>query len=52
MSSANFIIVMFDTTEWAVLTVAERLKCAIAQHNLGLDGESTEFLICMYWCCP
>lgn len=44
MTSANFVVMMFDATEWAVLTVAERLRCAIAQQNLGLVGESTESL--------
>ena len=42
MTSANFVVMMFDVTEWAVLTVAERLKCAISQQNLGLGDESTE----------
>ena len=44
MNSANFVVVMFDATEWSVLTVAERLKCAIAQQNLELAGNSTESL--------
>ena len=44
MNSANFVVVMFDATEWSVLTVAERLKCAIAQQNLELTGNSTESL--------
>ena len=44
MTSANFVVIMFDATEWEVLTVAERLKCAIAQQNLGIGGDPTAFL--------
>lgn len=44
LNSASFVIVVQGMTQWAVLTLAERLKIKIMQENIALDTLKNEIL--------
>ena len=44
INSASFIIFIDNATEWAALTLAERLKFAIQQENILFENEDAELL--------
>ncbi|WP_010113059.1 diguanylate cyclase, partial [Acinetobacter sp. P8-3-8] len=43
LNSASFVVVITDLTDWAVITLAERLKFTIADQQI-IFGKADEFL--------